>query len=66
MDESEHILLAGSGAEDYALEHGMRLCSNKHLMTQREVKWKAFQAEEGFTTKDAFKKKKQQAIPSAQ
>jgi len=29
-------------------------------MTQREVrKWKAFQAEEGFTTKDAFKKKKQ-------
>ncbi len=60
MDESEHILLVGDGAEDFALEHGMRLCSNKHLITPRELKkWKAFQASESFSTKDAFSKKKQ-------
>ncbi|MBI5214539.1 MAG: isoaspartyl peptidase/L-asparaginase [Ignavibacteriae bacterium] len=57
MDESEHILLAGSGAEDFALEHGMNLCSYKEMVSPRELnKWKAFQSGGHFSTKDAFKK----------
>ncbi len=58
MDESEHILLVGNGAENFALEHGIQLHSYRELVSPRELKkWKAFQASDDFTTKDAFRKK---------
>ncbi|TAK60976.1 MAG: peptidase T [Bacteroidetes bacterium] len=60
MEQSEHILLVGAGAENFALEQGMSLCSHKELISQRELnKWKAFQASHDFSTKDAFKKSNQ-------
>jgi|ERR1041385_1278124 beta-aspartyl-peptidase (threonine type) len=59
MDESEHILLAGNGAEEFALEHGMGLCDPAELISQRErERWKSVQGSEDFTTKDAFRKLK--------
>ncbi len=58
MDESEHILLVGNGAENFALEHGIHLHSYRELVSPRELKkWKAFQAGDDFTTKDAFRSK---------
>ncbi|MDE3058837.1 MAG: isoaspartyl peptidase/L-asparaginase [Bacteroidota bacterium] len=58
MDESEHILLAGSGAVRFALEHGMQRCSNDELLTGRELElWRTLQGRKSFSTKEAFRKK---------
>ncbi len=58
MEESEHILLVGDGAENFALERGINLVSSHKLISPRELnKWKAFQGGENFTTKDAFRSK---------
>lgn len=57
MDESEHILLAGRGAEQFAREHGIPLCDPSELIVERELlRWRAAQGHEQFTTKDAFRK----------
>ncbi|MDI6804534.1 MAG: isoaspartyl peptidase/L-asparaginase [Bacteroidota bacterium] len=56
MDESEHIFLVGTGAEKFAKEHGIALCSSDDLLIEREVlKWKSIQGKKDFSTKDAFK-----------
>jgi L-asparaginase / beta-aspartyl-peptidase len=56
MEDSEHILLVGSGAERFAIEHGMILCEVDELLVEREVKrWKESQGKENFSTKDAFR-----------
>lgn len=57
MDESEHILLVGGGAERFAQEHGIDLCEPEHLACERErLKWKAIQGVQNYTTKDGFRK----------
>ena len=56
MEQSEHILLVGSGAERFAMEHGIELCEADALLTKREVdRWKQFQGTKEFSTKDAFR-----------
>lgn len=55
MEESEHILLVGGGAEQFATEHGIHLCPSTVLVTEREVfRWRAIQGKE-YSTKDAFR-----------
>ncbi|MBA4311390.1 MAG: peptidase T [Chlorobiaceae bacterium] len=57
MDESEHILLVGNGAEQYAKEHGITICESTELVTQRERdRWETLRTKKEFKTKDAFKK----------
>jgi beta-aspartyl-peptidase (threonine type) len=59
MEESEHILLVGEGAESFARERGMSLCTQEDLIIERERKrWNAVQGRKNFTTKDAFRKNK--------
>ncbi len=36
IQESPHVLLVGSGAQQFALEHGMTLCKREDLLTQRQ------------------------------
>jgi beta-aspartyl-peptidase (threonine type) len=58
MDESEHILLVGDGAERFATEYGFPLCNPKSLINQREQKrWNDLRKRKGFSTRDAFRKK---------
>lgn len=57
MEESEHILLVGEGAERFAVSAGMTLCKEAELVAQRERDlWKTVNATSGFTAKDAFTK----------
>jgi beta-aspartyl-peptidase (threonine type) len=37
LEKSEHMLLAGYGAEQFALEHGVPLCDPKELITDEEL-----------------------------
>lgn len=37
LEKSEHMLLAGYGAEQFALEHGVALCDPKELITDIEL-----------------------------
>jgi beta-aspartyl-peptidase (threonine type) len=56
MEESEHILLVGAGAEEFAVQRGMALCTYDDLRIEREInRWKSVQGKEPFSTKDAFK-----------
>jgi len=58
MDESEHVLLVGEGAERYAAQHGISLCDPKSLISPREQKrWNVLKLYKGFKTCDAFRKK---------
>lgn len=55
MDESEHILLVGEGAEQFAVESGIPICHRSELRSAREVaRWESIRATDGFTTKMAF------------
>ena len=36
LEKSEHMMLAGAGAEQFALEHGLGLCSPEELILERE------------------------------
>jgi beta-aspartyl-peptidase (threonine type) len=59
MEKSEHVLLVGMGASRFARENKITTCSQDALITMRELdRWRALQAGEGFTTRDAFHKKK--------
>ncbi|MBE3560271.1 MAG: isoaspartyl peptidase/L-asparaginase [Ktedonobacteraceae bacterium] len=43
--ESPHVLLAGTGARQFALERGIQLCSLEDLMTERQyTRWKSLYA----------------------
>ncbi len=45
LDESPHIYMVAEGAEQFAQEHGLKLCDNSDLVIEREVKrLKDFQA----------------------
>ena len=40
LEHSEHMMLAGSGAEQFAAEHGLPLCSPEELILERErIAW---------------------------
>ena len=55
MEDSEHILLVGDGAELFASANGIPTCDPSALRSAREVKrWEALRTTEGFTTKMAF------------
>ncbi|MBI5021521.1 MAG: isoaspartyl peptidase/L-asparaginase [Ignavibacteriales bacterium] len=59
MDESEHILLVGNGAEQYAKEHGIAICESAELVTKRERdRWESLRTKKEFKTKDTFQKLK--------
>ncbi|HET9182134.1 MAG TPA: isoaspartyl peptidase/L-asparaginase [Candidatus Angelobacter sp.] len=38
LDESPHVYMVGQGAEQFAQEHGIKLCRNEDLVIEREVK----------------------------
>jgi beta-aspartyl-peptidase (threonine type) len=45
LSESPHIYFVGEGAEKFAVEHGLQLCSNDELIIPREVeRLRAYQA----------------------
>ncbi len=57
MDESEHILLVGEGAEQFALENGLQFCHPHELRSAREIeRWNAIRRSPDFQTKQAFLK----------
>ncbi len=38
LDESPHVYMVAQGAEEFAREHGMKLCRNEELIIDREVR----------------------------
>ncbi len=55
MDDSEHILLVGEGAEEFGREHGIPSCDPALLCSSRErSRWESVRNASGFTTKKAF------------
>ena len=59
MESSEHILLVGKGAEDFAATHGLTLCKPSELVNPRELEqWKAAQGRGKTSAKDAFRNSK--------
>ena len=57
MDDSEHILLVSDGAEQFAREQGMSLCTPDDIISPRErTAWQASKDNDRYTTKDAFHK----------
>ncbi len=38
LDDSPHVYLVGEGAERFAREHGIQMCTNGELIIEREVK----------------------------
>ncbi len=58
MVESEHILLVGSGAEKFAEEHGIRLCANGELVSDREQAYWANSQHLKHSSKDDFRARK--------
>jgi len=57
MDESEHILLVGTGAERFAAEHRIPTCDPRELIAPREEElWKSIRRKGGYAAKDAFRK----------
>lgn len=56
MEESTHIFLVGSGAEEFAAEHGMELCRPEELIAPRERElWNSVRHREDFLHKDQFR-----------
>lgn len=55
MEESEYILLVGTGAEQFAAQQGMRLCDPAELQSEREKKfWNSIRSQGDFQSKNAF------------
>jgi beta-aspartyl-peptidase (threonine type) len=53
--ESDHVLLVGSGAERFALAHGLERCPPALLVVPRELeRWAAIRADQGFQVRQAF------------
>jgi len=56
LEESEHILLVGDGAERFAAQHGLPICNPRELIAAREEKlWESAQQNGRFASKDAFR-----------
>jgi beta-aspartyl-peptidase (threonine type) len=48
MTESEHAMLVGAGAESFARQHGLPMCSTEELLAEAELdRWRAAQADAG-------------------
>ncbi len=57
MDESEHVLLVGEGAERFAAECKLALCNPEELIIPRErARWESLRGKARFSSKDAFMK----------
>ncbi len=56
MEESEHILLVGSGAERFAADHGIELCDAGDLISDREKKYWEERKHAKHSGKHAFRK----------
>jgi len=55
MEETEHILLVGEGAERFAANNGVPLCDGAELVTDREkARWESVRGKAGFRSKHAF------------
>ncbi len=55
MDDSEHILLVGQGAETFARENGIELCQQEELRSRREYElWRSVHERDRFHTSDEF------------
>jgi beta-aspartyl-peptidase (threonine type) len=58
MEETEHILLVGEGAERFASNNGFPLCDGAELVMEREkVLWESVRGKEGFQSTHAFSKR---------
>ncbi len=55
MEETEHILLVGEGAERFASNNGIPLCEGTELVTPREkTRWEGVRGKAGFKSQTAF------------
>jgi beta-aspartyl-peptidase (threonine type) len=55
MEECEHILIVGEGAERFASEHGVPLCDPSALRSEREIRaLAAVKKRSKFASRDAF------------
>lgn len=55
MEESEHILLMGDGAERFATNNGIQLCDGSELVIDREkTLWQTVRGKAGFQSKQTF------------
>jgi len=55
MERTEHVLLAGQGAESFAREQGVPLCSTEALLVGRELeRWRELQQDPNWRTPQAF------------
>ena len=53
--ESEHVLLVGAGAEQFARAHGVEQCPPASLVVPRELeRWNAIRDSSGFQVREAF------------
>ncbi len=58
MEETEHILLVGEGAERFAANNGIPLCEGSELVTGRErALWESVRGKAGFQSSHAFSKR---------
>jgi beta-aspartyl-peptidase (threonine type) len=55
MEKTEHVLLVGEGAEHFAREQGVPLCSTEALLVGRELeRWRELQQDPNWRTPQAF------------
>jgi beta-aspartyl-peptidase (threonine type) len=55
MEETDHLLLVGTGAEKFARKMGMKFCPTTALLTGRELEqWKKLKTEKKFSAKSVF------------
>ena len=60
MEESEHVLLAGTGAVRFAREKGIKQCRPDDLLVDRELeRWREIQAQKSYSARESFKKKQE-------
>ena len=57
MQESDHVLLVGDGAREFAISHGVKEASEEVLLVGRELeRYRAFQSNKSFDVKSVFGK----------
>lgn len=55
LTESPHVYFVGTGAERFAQEHGIDLCPNEELITEREVqRWRDAKKQDYLTMPEEF------------
>ena len=59
MEQSDNVLLVGTGATRFALEHGVKTCKPDDLVTVRELeRWRDAHRQAHYSAKEVFSKKK--------